>query len=174
MAITNFTPEDLGFRTQVFARDNSEFNKLLVAIFDQLLGYVGCVEGFLPQTPSPPIVVRLEQILRHFPLPAGLGPADVASIANVIAMGGTNGMAMAVQIAALIAALIAGERSGQAEISSMFLQLRLGSASLPAILNAINSSNAVTIRHGDILTALAMPAAGATMYLASLFRSRSR
>jgi hypothetical protein len=56
----------------------------------------------------------------------------------------------------------------------MFLQLRLGSASLPAILTAINSSHAVKIRHGDILTASAMPTAGATMYLASLFRSRSR
>jgi hypothetical protein len=154
----------------VFARDNSKFDKLLVAIFSQILGYVGCVEGFLPRTPSPPMVDSLEQILRTFLLSAGLGTADVASIANVIAMGGANGMAMAVQIAALIA----GKRSGQTEISSMFLQLRLGSASLPAILNAINPSHAVTIRHGDILTALAMPAAGATMYLASLFRSRSR
>src|ERR1017187_10870323 len=170
MAITNVTPEDLGFRTQVFARDNSKFIELFARIMGELLGYVGCVEGFLPRTPSPPMVNSLEQILRTSLLSAGLGTADVASIANAIAMGGANGMAIAIQIAALIA----GKRLGQAEIPSMFLQLRLGSASLPAILNAINSSHAVTIRHGDILTALAMPAAGATMYLASLFRSGSR
>jgi hypothetical protein len=171
MAITNSTPEDLGFRTQVFARDNSQFNERLASIMGKILPYVGCVVGFLPGTPSlSPMMINLEQMLRNFLLSAGLGTADVASIANGIAMGGANGMALAIQIAALIA----GKSLGQAEMPSMFLQLRLGSASLPAILNAINSSHGVKIRHGDILTALAMPAAGATMYLASLFRSRLR